>query len=130
MRIQCLAKKILQVAFFFSLSAFASPEKEVKTLFENYDEVMSRQKIELIDEVFTQEFLKEHGGKEEFVTKVKTLPYLKKKKGLGIMLQKLKASKVGKFFSIKAKSGAAHSSEFILKKENGKLKINGTVSDG
>lgn len=131
MRVQCIAKKILQVALLcFSLSAFATTEKEVKVLFENYEAVMNQQEVKLIDDVFTEEFLKEHGGKEQFIKQVKSLPLVKKKKGLGLLLQKLKKSKIGKFFSVKARIKGARASEFILKEENGKIKINGTISDG
>ena len=130
MRIQAAARTQIVLLLLLSFSAFGESQKEMNLLFEKYDEVMNQQKVELIDEVFTQDFLKGHGGKEEFITKVKTLPFVKKKKGPGIFVQKFKKSKVGKFFSAKAKADGSHSKEFILKEEDGKLKIDGTVSDG
>lgn len=114
-----------------SLNVFgASRNKEMKDLFKKYDEIMNQQRVELVDEVFTKDFLQGHGGKEQFVAKVKTLPYIKPKKGLGLFLQGLKKSKVGKFFSVKTVSDGSHSKEFIIKEEDGKLKIDGTVGDG
>lgn len=128
MRIHTYAVVIFLLSI-LSLSSFARTNKEMDTLFEKYDEVMSQHKVELVDEVFTEAFLQGHGGKEEFIAKVKTLPIEKKKKGLGLIVQKWKTSKVGKFFSAKVK-GNAQSTEFIIKEENGKLKIDGTLSDG
>lgn len=129
MRIQSHSWKVLLVLL-LSFSAFASSDKEMQKLFAKYDQVMDQQKVELVDEVFTKEFLEGHGGKEKFVAKVKTLPYVKEKKGLARILQKFKSSKIGKFFTVKSKIKGARSQEFIVKEEDGKLKIDGTVGDG
>lgn len=134
MRVQNLAKKILLICLLFSLSAFGADDKarkkEMRVLFDKYEEVMNQQKVELVDEVFTKAFLEGHGGKEEFVAKIKTLPYVKPKKGIAKLFQKLKKSKVGRFFTVKEKRDGIVSKEFIVKEEEGKLKIDGTVSDG
>lgn len=131
MRIQAIAWKVILVCF-FSLGAYAadSNEKDMRRLFDKYDQVMSQQKVELIDEVFTKKFLEAHGGKEAYAEKVKTLPYIKPKKGVVKFFQKLKRSKVGKFFTVKDNQDGEISKSFIVKEEDGKLKIDGTVSDG
>lgn len=129
MRFQSHSWKILLVLL-LSFNALAATDKEMQALFGKYDQVMNQQKVELVDEVFTKEFLEGHGGRDQFVEKVKTLPYVKEKKGLGRLIQKLKKSKVGKFFSVKSKDKGAKAQEFIVKEEDGKLKIDGTVGDG
>ncbi len=115
-----------------STSSFASSDKEMQELFEKYDDVTKYHNVEIVEEVFTKNFLKNNGGKEEFVAKVLSAPKEKKKKGLGLLVKKWKRSKVGKFFSAKVKGSQANSSssEFIIKEEDGKLKIDGTIGDG
>ena len=64
----------IQLIFFlslFSIGIQASDEKEMKELFKNYEQVMRHHKTELVDDVFTKKFIKDNGGKEEFVEKVK-----------------------------------------------------------
>jgi hypothetical protein len=130
MRIQTTIAKLLLVCL-ISVSAFGQTiEKDMRKLFDKYDQVMNQQKVELIDEVFTKKFLESHGGKDAFVEKVKTLPYIKPKKGVAKAFARLKKSKVGKFFTVKDKQDGDVSKEFIVKEEDGKLKIDGTLSDG
>lgn len=124
MRIQIIALICL-----FAFTAHAQTDKEKKDLFHNYDEVMKHHEVQLVEEVFTKNFLKEHGGKEEFITKVKSLPIEKRKKGLGKIFEKWKKSKVGKFLTAKRKDQGIET-EFIIKEEDGKFKIDGTISDG
>lgn len=130
MRFQFIIKALL--IGLICTSSFASSDKEMRELIEKYDEVTKYHKVELVDEVFTKDFLKHNGGKEKFIKKVKSVPKEKKKKGLGLLLKKWKRSKVGKFFSAKVKGPEANSpsSEFIIKEEDGKLKIDGTIGDG
>ena len=130
MRFQIIIKTLL--IFILSFSAFASSDKEMQELVEKYEEVTKYHKVELVDEVFTQHFLNENGGKDKFIAKVKSVPKAKKNKEQGPLIKKWKKSKVGKFFSAKVKGQEANSSntEFIIKEEDGKLKIDGTLSDG
>jgi hypothetical protein len=126
-------KLIFLIFALFSFSAFSvsDTDKEMRKLFEKYEKVMYQQKVELVDEVFTQDFLKHQGGKEAFIAKVKTYPYVKEKKGLARLLQKFKKSKVGKFFTVKAKTEDSKTTNFIIKEEeDGKIKIDGTIGDG
>ena len=108
----------------------------MKELFVKYDKIMKQHSVELVDEVFTKKFLDENGGKEEFISKVKELPKVKERKGLGKLLRSWKKSKVAKmFFANIADQGSktdapARESQFIVVEENGVLKIDGTVSDG
>lgn len=126
--------QIIALLCIFSFSLHASDDKAMKELFEKYDKVMMQHKVELVDEVFTKKFLTENGGKEEFIAKVKELP--KEKKSLRGLLRKWKKSKVGKIFFADVKdennkSGtSSHESQFIVIEEEGKLKIDGTISDG
>ena len=131
MRFQFIIKALLLIGL-VSTSAFASSDKEMQQLFEKYDEVTKYHQVELVDEVFTKNFLKNNGGKNEFIEKIKSAPKEKKKKGLGLLVKKWKKSKVGNFFSAKVKGPEVNSpsSEFIIKEEDGKLKIDGTIGDG
>lgn len=113
----------------FSLSAMASDEKSVNDLFQKYDQVMDQKKVELVDEVFTQKFLKESGGKEEFISKVKELPKAKSIRPSKVSWHKGKKTEMY-FARLKpVEKGKESNSQFILKKENGKLKIDGTIGD-
>lgn len=131
MRIQLIALMCI-----FSFSVHASDDKSMKELFAKYDQIMDEHKVELVDEVFTQKFLENNGGKEEFIAKVKELPKVKKRKGLRSLLQKWKKSKVGRIFFAKVKDAdvkpgkSPHESEFVVIEVDGKLKIDGTLSDG
>ena len=128
--------QIIALICIFSLNLYASDDKAMKELFEKYDKVMQQHKVELVDEVFTKKFLTDNGGKEEFVLKLKELPKVKEKKGLGSLLRKWKKSKTGKIFFAnvnseeKVKESPTHQSQFVVIEEDGKLKIDGTVSDG
>ena len=123
----------------FTLGAQARSDKEMKELFDKYDKIMKHHKVELVEEVFSKKFLQENGGKEEFLVKVKELPKVKEKKSLRKLLQSWKKSKIGGMFFAKVKdedqdkakpSAPTHESQFIIIEEDGKLKIDGTVSDG
>lgn len=105
-------------------------DKQMQELFVKYDKIMKQHKVELVDEVFTEKFLKENGGKEAFIEKVKELP--KEKRGrLKSLLRKWKKSKVGKIFfaEVKDEEEPDRDSQFVIVEEDGKLKIDGTVSD-
>jgi len=107
-------------------------------LWENYFKSMNpswiKKKIELIDEVFTKKFIRESGGKKELISKIKSLPdsltqpqtSMSWKKGLkgDVYFAKLKENTNNK------SSGSSSEAEFIVIKENGKLKIDGTIGDG
>ena len=131
MRIQLILTFIL-----ISFNVLATDDKSMQDLFSKYDLVMDHKKIELIDEVFTQKFIKEAGGKEELIEKIKELspanaksvekPKLTWKKGLKSEIY---------FATVKNPSPNKskkenQESEFIVMKEDGKLKIDGTISDG
>ena len=127
----------LIILFILSSSAFASSDKEMAELFRKYDSVMLGHKIELIDDVFTMKFLESAGGKKEFSEGVRELPKsdikslgapkISWKKGLKDELWLAKRADP----IIDKKKGAPVSSgnQFIIVKENGKLKIDGTMSD-
>jgi hypothetical protein len=129
----------IQLIFFlslFSIGIQASDDKEMKELFKNYEQVMRHHKVELVDDVFTKKFIKDNGGKEEFVEKVKELPKLKEKKNLRSLLKSWWKSKTGNMLFAKIKhedkkdEEKSHGSSFVIMREEGKLKIDGTVSDG
>jgi hypothetical protein len=125
---------IIILFFLFNLNAFAS-DKEMKDLFKNYDLVVNAHKTELVEKVFTKKFLADNGGKDEFIAKVKEGPKLSEKSLIPSKLTWKKGIKDEMFFaqmkdtSSKSKEAGSHGSQFIVVKEDGKLKIDGTLSD-
>lgn len=121
---------------FFSGYTFAASDKEMMELFKNYDSVMLKHKVELVDQVFSEKFLKSSGGKDEFISKVKELPK-DESKSLGFpSVTWKKGTKDEIYFAnlkevTKDKKGSQTDSgnRFIVIRENGKLKIDGTMSD-
>lgn len=129
MRIQ-----LIFILLCFSTGVLSDTDSEVKDLFAKYEAVMDRKKIELIEEVFSKKFLKENGGKKELISKIKRLPVplLETSKDVS-----WKEGKKGKFYLARYKESSSNKmtapkpeSEFILVKEDGQLKIDGTISDG
>ncbi len=116
---------------FTATLASASDEKAIKELLINYDKVMTEHKTELVEEVFTKKFLSESGGKEEFIEKIKELPKVKKKSKIKRILESWKKSKIGNMLVAKVKKDVStkSSSNFVIIEEDGKLKIDGTISD-
>jgi hypothetical protein len=130
MRIQLI------IVFMFSFPAAASSDKEMADLFKKYDAVMMEHKVELIDEVFSQRFLVSAGGKKEFSEGVKELPKSDKKSLSAPVINWKKGVKdeiwlVKRKVETSKKKGPPSESgnQFIIVKENGKLKIDGTMSD-
>ncbi len=130
MRIQLILILLL------SGQAFASSDKEMAELFKNYDAVMLKHKVELVDKVFSQKFLKDSGGKEEFIAKVKDLPKDESKSLAIPSVTWKKGNKDEIFFanlkensSDKKKGTPDSGNRFIVIREDGKLKIDGTMSD-
>lgn len=126
----------IQLVFFlllFSVNTLASDDKSMQELFNKYDAVMDQKKIDLIDEVFTEKFIKSSGGKKELIEKIRELPEpiapneseVRWKKGLKgkIYFAKIEEKTSGK------KKAKTESSQFIVVEEKGKLKIDGTISD-
>ncbi len=118
----------------FTLKA-APEDKSIGDLFQKYDQIMLEHKTEMIEEVFTKNFLEGNGGKEDFIKKVKSEPILNEKsrptmklswrKGVMGKMYFAKLKDTSKIISPKDEGG----SEFIIVEENGKLKIDGTLSD-
>ena len=130
MRIQ-----LIILTFILSLSALAVDDKSMRELFRNCDLVMDDKKIELIDDVFTKKFIKESGGKEELIEKIKGLTSPSKQKSTSQPPQvSWKKGQKGQVYLAKLKSSNKSSksegeSEFIILIEDGKPKIDGTMSD-
>ena len=122
--------QLMLILLLFSLPTHSSKEKELTLLFEKYQSVMTNKKIELIDDVFSSKFLKDNGGKKELIEKIRELnvdkkqpaPKLSTRKGLLDEIYFIKLVPAGK-------NQADVSNEFIIKKENGKYKIDGTMTD-
>jgi hypothetical protein len=108
----------------FSLSAFGQSDADFKKLFTEYVEVISGNKPALMDEVFTQKFLKEAGGEKSLLSKIKS-----DKDKSKVDLSKLKWRKGRSGQSYFVKLDPASTSDIVVKKENGKLKIDQTLSD-
>lgn len=129
MRIQLIMLSVL-----FSLNTHAVDDASMQELFKKYDLVMDQKKVELIDEVFSKKFIHDSGGKKDLIEKIQGLdtppnaPKTKmtwKKGTKGTMY----FAKVRGVSSEKSKS-SGHEAEFIVIEEDGKPKINGTISDG
>lgn len=132
MRIQ-----LILVSLIFSLTAFGSDDKSMKELFAKYDQVMDQKKVELIDEIFSQKFIKSSGGKEELISKIKELPTKNEKAASVAPAVSWRKGAKNEIFFAKIKEASSdkskkddHGSEFIVIKEDGKLKIDGTLGDG
>lgn len=131
MRIQ-----LILILALFSFNISASDDQAMKELFHKYDLVMDQKKVELIDEVFTKNFIKGSGGKEELISKIKELP-ASNEKSLHKNTMSWKKGQKGEIYLAKVKESSvhknkkqSHEAEFVVLKEDGKLKINGTLSDG
>lgn len=128
----------IQLIIFMLLfgQAFAASDKEMAELFMNYDSIMLKHKVELVDQVFTEKFLKNSGGKNEFIEKVKELPKSENKSLALPSVTWKKGNKDEIYFanlkeisSDKKKAAKDSGNRFIVVRENGKLKIDGTMSD-
>lgn len=129
MRIQ-----LILISALFAFTAMASEDKAIKDLFKKYDLVMDHKQTELIDEVFTKSFIKNSGGKEELIQKIKDLPQVDQKSMPKLNVSWKKGVKDEVYFATlketsPQKSKHSESSEFVILKEDGKLKINGTLGD-
>ena len=131
MRIQ-----LILITLLLSSTSFAVDDKSMKDLFIKYDQVMDHKKIELIDEIFTEKFIKASGGKEELISKIKELP-TPKDKNLPAPLTSWRKGLKNNIYFAKVKEAPtqksktdAHEAEFIVVEEAGKLKIDGTIGDG
>jgi hypothetical protein len=135
MRIQLIALALLLSG---QVMAAAVQEKEMKELFTKYYQVMEQHKVELIDEVFSKKFITENGGKDTFAKDVKELPKISEKNlkatdvtfTKGVMDEIYFAKIKPPVSQSKGKISDGHTPEFIVVVEDGKLKIQGTLSDG
>jgi hypothetical protein len=118
---------------FFSLSSRATDDQSIQELFKKYDSVMDKKKIELIDDVFSKKFIKESGGKQELIEKIKGLKESLTENKSQLSWQK--TPKPNQFLvriketSIDKKKNIPPVTEYVVIKEEGKLKIDGTVGD-
>ncbi len=131
MHVQLVALMLLLGAF----AAQAADDKGMSDLFKKYDQVMEQKRIELIDEVFSQRFLRESGGKKDLVEKIKDLGASAARQETVLTWRKgLKGevyfARLREAYQEKSKAPDTGGSEFIVIKENGTLKIDGTISDG
>ncbi len=116
----------LVLALLFSpLNVFSDDTKSMKELFTKYDSVMNEKKVSLIDEVFTKKFILTSGGKKKLIKKINGLVPSKDNKFDPAKLTWNKGLK-GEIYFVKI---GPTSSQFIILKENGKFKIDGTLSD-
>ena len=124
---------LLILSLCLSMNAFATDDKSMQELFKKYDSVMDQKKIELIDDVFSKKFISESGGKQELIDKIKELPNM-----LAVTKTEMtwkKGHKGETYFarvkdvSSNKKKDASPVTEFVVIKEDGKLKIDGTVGD-
>lgn len=129
MRIQLILLTLL-----LSFNVIAVDDKSMQELFKKYDSVMDHKKVELIDEVFTKKFIYQSGGKEELIEKIKELSSPPSNTKTSMTWKKgtkgtMYFAKVKEISPQKSKK-TDHEAEFIVVEEEGKLKIDGTISDG
>jgi hypothetical protein len=117
---------------FISFNALAVDDKSIQDLFHKYELVMDQKKTELIEEVFTEKFIQNSGGKAELIQKIKELKEppgsirsrLTWKRGRGNFI----LARFG--HQIREKSQAENEqTEFIIMIRDSKPKIDGTLSD-
>ncbi len=132
--------QLILLTLLFSSLASAVSDKEVKEVFSKYDTIVREHKFDLVDEVFTAKFLKDVGGKEEFIQNIKEFPRDNSKSKALTLPSKIEWKKGVRdeiYFAKKIERSNLKSNaqepksdkSFVLKKENGKLKIDGTISD-
>lgn len=130
---------IVLLSSFLTLNLSASEEKSVQELFTLYESIFNDKKVELIDEVFTKKFIQTSGGKEEFIKKIKSLPSAPRmhNKNFSKLKKIWRKSHRREVYFVKIQEPSTlkskpnlEGSEFIVLKEDGKLKIDGTLSDG
>jgi hypothetical protein len=131
MRIQ-----LVFILFFTSLTLFADDNSSIELLLKRYESIMDEKKIEFIDEVFTKNFIKESGGKKELIKKIiQQKNDSEIKQNYAKSQVKWKKEPKNRFYLVrleefKSLRGKSNEAEFIVIRENGKLKIEGTLSDG
>ena len=117
---------IIFILVFLSFDLFAiATDASVNELFKNYESLMEEKKIQLLHEVFSQNFIKENGGEKEFIEKIKQLSKSKDQKKMNISWYPGRKNKNLYFAKLFKESNI----EFILIEENNKLKIDGTIGD-
>lgn len=139
MQFQLIANLVLGLILSTQVMASAADEKEIKSLFDNYSKVMDQHKVELVGDVFSEKFIKAEGGKDEFSKSVKQMPLTKYQRVSSPELKIKPGTKSPNIFFVKTKEKSAEKgqakeefshSDFVIVRENGKLKIDGTISDG
>lgn len=130
MRIQ-----LITILMLLSFQVSAVDDKSMQELFSKYDAVMDLKKTDLIEEVFSKKFIRESGGKEELIEKIKELSPPKNKAMVKTSMSWRKGLKGDMYFA-KVKEASSekskkdsHESEFVIVNEDGKLKIDGTLGD-
>ena len=127
----------------FSLADSLSEEKkvinnEMVKLYKNYEDVMNGKHSHLIEQVFSENFIKNSGGLKKLKEKIQELNKVKSlnnrshyemtwKSGVGqknVILMRLKP--IEKLIASKHSESAV---EFIIIREKGKLKIESTIGD-
>lgn len=127
----------------FSLADSLPEEKkiinnEMVKLYKNYEDVMSGKKSDLIEQVFSENFIKNSGGLKKLKEKIQELNKVKSlsndrhyemtwKAGVGqknVIFMRLKPIE-----KLIANKHSESTIEFVIIKEKGKLKIESTIGD-
>ncbi|HXH32176.1 MAG TPA: hypothetical protein VNJ01_15330 [Bacteriovoracaceae bacterium] len=105
-------------------------DQAIKELFVKYDQVMLQKKLELVDDVFTKKFFSENGGRSGYLSRIKEL---RAPAGAATDLTWKKGVRKRIFFAqLKDKNSQDKTEQhpqFVIVSEDGKLKIDGTISD-
>jgi hypothetical protein len=120
-------------AAIMSSSALANQDADVKELFQKYEKIMLLHETELIEEVFSPTFIKDHGGVKALASTVKSSPKASQKKLNEMSVSWKKGALTDLILArrIENKNGKKESghTEFVVIKKDGKLVIDDTVGD-
>jgi len=106
-------------------SLLQASTEEINKLFKNYELIMENKKTKLIPETFTEHFIKNSGGIKKFESNIRALKATKVKKKLSFVPSKNSSTFYVDYGPEKTKEST--SITFIVIKEKGKLKIDGTM---
>lgn len=109
--------RFLFIALFISNSLFA---KSSILVMKDYLSFIKSPREKTIEQLFTKEFIKKLGGKERVLKLYQSV----KKKNKNYQTKKLKSTTTFDYVQV---SAGKHKTTFILKKEGGSFKIDGTM---
>lgn len=117
----------LTLLLMLSMPTWASDDGEIKKVFSNYEKIYTQEKTSLVSEVFSEKFLKDHGGEKEFKESIEKMPF----PAYELEIKPGQMDKDIKIVKMIPKGHKGHIDNlFILKKiPSGQWKIEGTMTN-